>query len=133
MITAILWKSVYLFATETSQKRVQNHNKEQSKQGVTNTRESKQRSLLLESVLLPLVEEIRLGRAEIDDLGAPVPILLLQSALLAVVRVAHSRSTADHATTLQPHKAIATTLSLHLLRHPFFDLVLIEIRLRHSQ
>lgn len=54
----------------------------------------------LEAVLLPLVEEVRLGGAEVDDLGAAVAVLLLDGALLAVVGVRDAGPAADHAAAL---------------------------------
>lgn len=51
----------------------------------------------LEAVLLSLVEEVRLRAAQVDDLGAPVTILLLDRALLAVVGVGDAWTAADHA------------------------------------
>lgn len=54
----------------------------------------------LESILLPLIEQIGLAAAEIHDLWAAVSVLLQQRALLAVVRVRNAGATADHASAL---------------------------------
>lgn len=59
-------------------------------------------SRLLEAVLLPLVEEVRLRTSQIDDFRASVTILLHDGALLAVVRVADALSTANNAASLKP-------------------------------
>ena len=56
---------------------------------------------LLEAILLALVEEIRLGAAEIDDLRASIAILLLLRALLAVVGIRDTSTTADDAAALE--------------------------------
>jgi hypothetical protein len=58
-------------------------------------------SPLLEPVLLALVEEVGLGATEVDDLGAPVPVLLLLRALLAVVGVRDAHAAADDAPPLE--------------------------------
>ena len=52
-------------------------------------------SPLFETIFFPLIEEIRLGRPEVDNLGAAVPVLLLHGTLLTVVGVRNARSTAD--------------------------------------
>ena len=57
-------------------------------------------SPLFETIFFPLIKEIRLGRPEVDNLGAAVPVLLLHGALLAVVRVRDPRPAADHTPTL---------------------------------
>merc|ERR1740133_452253 len=55
---------------------------------------------LLEAVLLPLVEQVRLRRAEVDNLRTAVPVFLLLCALLAVVCVRDPRPAADNAPSL---------------------------------
>ena len=65
----------------------------------------------LEAVFFSLVEEVRLGGAQVDDLGAAVPVLLLDGALLAVVGVGDARPAADHATTLDEIQSTITRLS----------------------
>lgn len=59
------------------------------------------RSSLLEAVLLSLVEEIRFSTTQIDNLGAPVSILLQLSALLAVVGIRDPDPTTDNASSLE--------------------------------
>lgn len=58
-------------------------------------------SSLLKAILLPLVEEVGLGAAEVDDLGAAVAVLLLLRALLAVVGVGDADAAADDAPPLE--------------------------------
>lgn len=58
-------------------------------------------SSLLEPILFALIEEIRLGAAQIDNLGAPVPVLLLLGALLAVVSIRYPHAPADDAPPLE--------------------------------
>lgn len=53
-----------------------------------------------EPILLPLVEKVRLGAAQVHDFGAPVTILLHHGALLTVVRVRDSHSPTDDTPTL---------------------------------
>lgn len=55
---------------------------------------------LLESVLLPLIEQVGLAAAQIHDLRTAVSVLLEQSALLAVVGVRNAGATADHTPAL---------------------------------
>ena len=50
---------------------------------------------LLEAILLSLVEQICLGTPQVHNLWAPVPVLLQLCALLAVVRVRYSDTSAD--------------------------------------
>lgn len=57
-------------------------------------------SSLLEAVFLSLVEQVRLGAPQVDDLGTPVSVLLLLRALAAVVCVRDARASADGAPPL---------------------------------
>ncbi len=57
-------------------------------------------SPLLESVLLPFIEQVRLRATQVDDLGTSVPVLLLHGALLAVVGVGDAGAAADNAAPL---------------------------------
>ena len=57
-------------------------------------------SSLFKTIFLHFIKQICLGAAEVDDLGAAVPVLLLHGALLAVVRVRDPRPPADHTATL---------------------------------
>ena len=57
-------------------------------------------SSFLEPVLLALVEKIRLGATQVDDLRTPVSILLQHRALLAVVGVRDPRAPAYDASPL---------------------------------
>lgn len=54
----------------------------------------------LETELLPLVEKVRFGAAEVDNLRAAISVFLHLAAFLAVVRVRDPSSTADHAAAL---------------------------------
>jgi len=66
-------------------------------------------SSLLESVLLALVEQVRLGTAKVDDLWTAIAVLLSDGALLAVVRVTDPRAPADDAPPLvRPVVALVT-------------------------
>ena len=56
---------------------------------------------LLESVLLPLVEQIRLRLAKVHNFYAPVSIFFQLNTLLAVVSGRHARTPADDAPTLE--------------------------------
>lgn len=58
-------------------------------------------SALLETVLFPLVEQVRLCRAQIHNLWTPVPILLENGALFAVIRVRDALAAAHDATALE--------------------------------
>eukprot|EP00212_Chloropicon_laureae_P009224 CAMPEP_0197493832 /NCGR_PEP_ID=MMETSP1311-20131121/25015_1 /TAXON_ID=464262 /ORGANISM="Genus nov. species nov., Strain RCC856" /LENGTH=188 /DNA_ID=CAMNT_0043039133 /DNA_START=76 /DNA_END=642 /DNA_ORIENTATION=- len=57
--------------------------------------------LPVEPVLLPFVEEVRLGAAQIDYLRAPVPVLLQGGALLAIEGVRDAHPAADDAPPLR--------------------------------
>ena len=57
-------------------------------------------SSLFKAVFFHFIEQVCLGAAEVDDLGAAVPVLLLHGALLAVVRVRDPRPAADDTPTL---------------------------------
>ena len=63
----------------------------------------------LESVFLPFVEQICFGGSEVNDFRAAVSVFLLNGALLAVVGVGDTRTSADDATTLNK-KAINLSL-----------------------
>ena len=56
--------------------------------------------LIAETILLPLVEKVRLSAAQVHDFGASVTILLHHSALLAVVRVCDAHSPTDDTPSL---------------------------------
>jgi len=53
-----------------------------------------------ESIFFALVEEIRFGTPEIDNLWTSVSVFLLYRALLAVVGIGDAGAAVDHATTL---------------------------------
>ena len=55
---------------------------------------------LLEAVLFPLVEEISLGTAKVDDLGTSVSILLLDAAFLTIVSIGDTRTSTDDTPSL---------------------------------
>eukprot|EP00446_Apocalathium_sp_SHHI-4_P029552 CAMPEP_0177223722 /NCGR_PEP_ID=MMETSP0367-20130122/38634_1 /TAXON_ID=447022 ORGANISM="Scrippsiella hangoei-like, Strain SHHI-4" /NCGR_SAMPLE_ID=MMETSP0367 /ASSEMBLY_ACC=CAM_ASM_000362 /LENGTH=168 /DNA_ID=CAMNT_0018673707 /DNA_START=206 /DNA_END=709 /DNA_ORIENTATION=- len=54
----------------------------------------------LEAILLPLVEQVGLSTAQVDDFRAAIPVLLALTALLAVVGVRDASTSADHAAPL---------------------------------
>lgn len=54
----------------------------------------------LESVFLAFIKQVRLGGAQIDNLGASIPIFLLNGALLTIIGVRNARSSANHASSL---------------------------------
>ena len=55
---------------------------------------------LLEAVLLPLIEQVRLRRSQIDDLRAAVPVLFHLRAFSAIVRIGNPRTATNHAPPL---------------------------------
>ena len=65
-----------------------------------NWRIDRQTLSLFKSILFHLIEQISFGAPEVDNFGAAVPVLLLDSALLAVVSVRDPRPPADDAPTL---------------------------------
>ena len=54
----------------------------------------------LETVLLPFIEEIRFGTAQVNNLRTTVAVLLLNCALLAIIGVGNARSSAYYAPSL---------------------------------
>ena len=52
-------------------------------------------SPLFKTIFFPFIEEIRLGRTEVDNLGTTVPVFLLHGALLAVIGVRNAWPAAD--------------------------------------
>lgn len=58
-------------------------------------------SSLFEAVLLALVPEVRLGTAQVDDLGTAIPVLLHLHALLAVVGIRYPWASAYRAPSLE--------------------------------
>ena len=66
-----------------------------------------QSSPLFESILFALVEEVCLGRTEIDDFWTAVAIFLHRCALLAVVSIRNTSSSADDTLT-----CVATIVTL---------------------
>lgn len=54
----------------------------------------------LEAVFFPLVEQVCFGGTQVHNLWTPVSVLFLLCALLAVVSVGNSNTTADHAAPL---------------------------------
>lgn len=66
-------------------------------------------SPLLEAIFFPFIEEICLGTAQVDDLWATISIFFLDGALLAVVGIRHSWSSADHTAPLV--RAIVTLVT----------------------
>lgn len=65
----------------------------------------------------PLVEQIGLGRAQVDNLRTAIAVLLEQRALLAVVGIAHARPTANHAAALV-RAIVALVADTHQRRRP---------------
>lgn len=57
-------------------------------------------SSLLETIFLPLVKQICLRGAKVDNLWAAISVLLQHGALLAVVGVRHSWASTDDTTAL---------------------------------
>ena len=55
---------------------------------------------LLETVLLPLIEQVRLRRSQVDDLRAAVPVLFHLRAFSAIVRVRDAGAPTNHAPPL---------------------------------
>ena len=55
----------------------------------------------LESIFLPLIEQIRLGGTQVDNFRTPVSILLLLDAFSTVVGIRHARPPAHHTPALQ--------------------------------
>jgi len=55
---------------------------------------------LLETILLPLVEQVSLGTSEVHDLWAAIAVLLKHRALLAVVCIGDSGPSTDDTTSL---------------------------------
>ena len=56
-------------------------------------------SALLETILFPLVEEIRLGTAEVDDFWAAITVFFLNGAFLAVKCVGNPHTATNNAAT----------------------------------
>lgn len=67
------------------------------------------RSSLLEAIFLPLIEEVSLRAPQVDNLRAPVPILLLLRALFAVVGVRDPNPTTNYTTALE--RAVITLVT----------------------
>lgn len=58
-------------------------------------------SSLLEAIFLPLIEQISFCTAQIHNLGAPIPIFLLLSALFAIVGIWNSYPSTDNTPPLK--------------------------------
>ena len=58
-------------------------------------------SPLFETIFFPLIEEIRLGRTEVDNLWTAIPVFLLHGTLLAVIGVRNAWPAADDAPTIK--------------------------------
>ena len=55
---------------------------------------------LLEAVLLPLIEQVRLRASQIDDFRAPIPVLFHLRALSTIIGIRNTRTAANHAPPL---------------------------------
>ena len=53
-----------------------------------------------EPVLFPFIKQIRTSRAEVYNLGAPVPVLLQQRAPFTIIRITHAYASTNHASPL---------------------------------
>lgn len=58
-------------------------------------------SPFLETIFLSFVKVVSFGAAEVDNLGASIPIFLQLRALLAVVGIRDADTTTDHTPALQ--------------------------------
>lgn len=81
---------------KTAKARYLNH-----KQTTNCSQEPVPRLSFLETVFLPFIKQVGFGASQVNNLGTPVSIFLLLSALLAVIGIGDTEASADDAPPLE--------------------------------